>query len=69
MTAPHLTAADAKRRMADATLAEQQGNYREATKLYEQLGKDIQAQGDRFDPRALDAFEGMARAISKGAQE
>jgi hypothetical protein len=53
--------------MAEAGRAEQDGNYREAARLYSQLGKDIQARHGRFDPRALDAFEGVARSIRKGA--
>lgn len=53
-------------RMTEAQQAEQKGNYREAARLYDQLGKDIQARHGRFDPRALDAFEGMARSIGKG---
>ncbi|MEC3995046.1 hypothetical protein VSR01_16495 [Actinacidiphila sp. DG2A-62] len=66
---PHdLTPAEAERRMAEAERAEQQGRYREATHLYDQLGKDIQARFGRFDSRALDAFEGMARSIRKGAE-
>lgn len=56
------------RRMADAARAEEQGKYRKAVHLYNQLGKDIQAEYGRFDPRALDAFEGVARAIRKGAE-
>ncbi|MEU0761603.1 hypothetical protein ABZ351_18250 [Streptomyces microflavus] len=59
---------DIDRRMAAAASAEEQGRYREATSLYEQLGTDIQAEIGPFDARALDAYEGMARAISKGAQ-
>jgi len=55
------------RRMAAAERAEQDGNYREAAHLYDQLGKDIQARHGRFDPRALDAFEGVARSIRKGS--
>ena len=55
------------RRMAEAERAEQDGNYRKAARLYDQLGKDIQARHGRFDPRALDAFEGVARSIRKGA--
>ncbi|MFC9429271.1 hypothetical protein [Streptomyces sp. NPDC056987] len=56
------------RRMADASRAEEQGEYREAARLYNQLGKDIQAACGRFDPQALDAFEALARSISKGAE-
>lgn len=52
-------------RMAEAEQAEQNGDYREAARLYDQLGKDIQARHGRFDPRALDAFEGMSRSIGK----
>lgn len=57
---------DVDRRMADAAQAEEQGRYREAARLYDRVGKDIQTQYGRFDPRALDAFEGVARAIRKG---
>jgi hypothetical protein len=52
-------------RMAEAERAEEDGEYREAARLYNQLGKDIQARHGRFDPRALDAFEGVARSIGK----
>lgn len=52
-------------RMADAEEAEEEGDYREAYRLYNRLGKDIQARHGRFDPRALDAFEGVARSIGK----
>ena|GEM_PF-5889129 len=54
--------------MDEAAQAERQGKYRDATLLYDRLAKDIQAHCGRFDPRALDAFEGVARAIRKGAQ-
>jgi hypothetical protein len=53
------------RRMAEARRTEAAGDYREAARLYSQLGRDIQARHGRFDSRALDAFEGMARAIGK----
>jgi len=53
------------RRMAEAGRAEENGDYQEAARLYARLGKDIQAQHGRFDPRALDAFEGVARSIGK----
>lgn len=53
-------------RMAEAERAEEDGDWREAARLYDQLGKGIQARHGRFDPRALDAFEGMARSIGKG---
>ncbi|MDI3390491.1 hypothetical protein QIS99_30495 [Streptomyces sp. B-S-A8] len=69
MSHQDLTAAEVERRMADAVQAEEQGRYREATNLYDQLGKDIQARHGRFDSRALDAFEGVARAIRKGAED
>ncbi|MFE2930626.1 hypothetical protein [Streptomyces sp. NPDC059278] len=59
---------DIKTRMAAAAQAEEQGQYREAAHLYSRLGKDIQAQCGRFDSRALDAFEGVSRAIRKGAE-
>ena len=52
-------------RMAEAEWAEQAGDFREAARLYQQLGMDIQAQHGRFDPRALDAFEAVARSIRK----
>ena len=55
-------------RMAEAEQAEEDGDYREAARLYDQLGKDIQARHGRFDPRALDAFEGVARSIGKSAK-
>ncbi|MCM8548909.1 hypothetical protein [Streptomyces sp. STCH 565 A] len=54
-------------RTAEAELAETKGDYREAARLYNQLGLDIQARHGRFDPRALDAFEGVARSIGKTA--
>jgi hypothetical protein len=54
------------RRMTEAGQAEEDGDWREAARLYDQLGKDIQARHGRFDPRALDAFEGVARSIGKG---
>ncbi|MFI0768614.1 hypothetical protein ACWDHW_13200 [Streptomyces melanosporofaciens] len=53
-------------RMADALQAEEEGDYRRAARLYNQLGQDIQARHGRFDSRALDAFEGVARSIRKG---
>jgi hypothetical protein len=52
-------------RMGEAERAEEDGDYREAARLYDQLGKDIQARHGRFDPRALEAFEGVARSIGK----
>jgi hypothetical protein len=55
--------------MAQAQQAEQQGRYREASRLYAQLGKDIQSAFGRFDPRALDAFEGVARTVRAGAEQ
>lgn len=64
----NLTNTEVARRMATAGQAEERGSYREATLLYNQLGKDIQADCGRFDPRALDAFEGVARSIRKGAE-
>ncbi|MEV5140359.1 hypothetical protein AB0K71_05880 [Streptomyces syringium] len=69
MSHQDLTDPEVERRMADAARAEEQGRYREATHLYDQLGKDIQARRGRFDSRALDAFEGVARAIRKGAED
>ena len=53
------------RRKAEAERAEEDGDYREAARLYDRLGKDIQARHGRFAPRALDAFEGVARSIGK----
>ncbi|WP_165484863.1 hypothetical protein, partial [Streptomyces kasugaensis] len=64
-----LTAAEVGRRMAEAATAEAQGQYRAAAHLYGQLGKEIQARFGRFDSRALDAFEGVARAVRKGAKD
>ncbi|MFB4424819.1 hypothetical protein C5F59_027535 [Streptomyces sp. QL37] len=58
---------DVERRMAEAATTEEHGRYREAALLYAQLGKDVQARYGRFDPRALDAFEGVARSIRKSA--
>lgn len=63
-----LTPDEIKRRTDAAVEAEQAGDYRRAARLYDQLGKDIQAQAGQFDPRALDAFEAMSRAISRGAR-
>lgn len=67
--APNLTDDEVQQRMADAEEAEEQGSYRKAARLYDQLGRDIQAHHGRFDARALDAFEGVARAIGRGAKE
>lgn len=58
---------DVDRRTAEAATAEEQNRFRDAALLYAQLGKDIQARYGRFDPRALDAFEGVARSIRKSA--
>ncbi|MCX4993834.1 hypothetical protein [Streptomyces longwoodensis] len=55
------------RRMAAAAQAEENGDYRTAARLYDQLGQDIQAEHGPYDARALDAYEGMARAIGKGS--
>ncbi|HEY6114636.1 MAG TPA: hypothetical protein VI172_01645 [Candidatus Dormibacteraeota bacterium] len=55
-------------RMAEAGRAEEDGEYQEAARLYDQLGKEIQAQHGRFDPRVLNAFEGVARSIGKMAR-
>ncbi|MET9012310.1 hypothetical protein ABZX74_15530 [Streptomyces olivaceoviridis] len=52
-------------RMADALQAEEEGDYRLAARLYNRLGRDIQARHGRFDARALSAFEGVARSIRK----
>lgn len=52
-------------RMDDALQAEEEGDYRQAARLYNQLGLDIQARHGKFDPRALDAFQGVARSIRK----
>lgn len=69
MTASDLTQAEIDRRTAEATDAEEQRDYRTAARLYDELGKDIQRECGRFDVRALDAFEGVARAIRKGAED
>ncbi|GGU39143.1 hypothetical protein [Streptomyces violascens] len=67
MSHQDLTPAEIQRRMADAAQAVEQGEFRAAARLYDQLGKEIQTRHGRFDARALDAFEGVARAIGKGA--
>ncbi|MFG2404226.1 hypothetical protein ACGFR8_07780 [Streptomyces brevispora] len=59
---------DIDRRMTEAASAESRGQYREAAGLYQQLGKDMQAQHGRFDPRALDAYEKAARAVRKDSE-
>ncbi|MFD4526641.1 hypothetical protein ACFWP7_22450 [Streptomyces sp. NPDC058470] len=69
MSHQDFTPAEVDRRMADAAQAEEQGKFRAAARLYDQLGKDIQAHYGRFDARALDAFEGVARTIHKGAED
>ncbi|GGY81251.1 hypothetical protein CP967_08575 [Streptomyces nitrosporeus] len=56
-------------RMDEAQQAETDGRLRDAAHLYQQLGKDIQAQYGRFDPRALTAFEGVARVIGKARED
>ncbi|OEJ20948.1 3'-5' exonuclease [Streptomyces subrutilus] len=61
-----LTAAEIQRRMDHAAHTYDQGDGRTAARLYDQLGKDVQAQYGRFDSRAIDAFEEMARVIHKG---
>jgi hypothetical protein len=63
-----LTDAEIERRMTEAAEAADQGQYRTAAHLYDQLGKDIQTEHGRFDSRALDAFEALARTIRKGAE-
>lgn len=67
MTAARLTQEEIDRRTAEAADAEAEGDYRTAARLYDELGKDIQRECGRFDARALDAFEGVARSIGKGA--
>lgn len=54
--------------LSEAAAAEARGEYREAARLYQQLGKDMQARYGRFDPRALNAYEAAARAVRKGAE-
>ncbi|MEW1760364.1 hypothetical protein AB0393_28120 [Streptomyces cyaneofuscatus] len=68
MSRQDLTPAEVDRRMAAAAQAAQQGEFREAARLYNELGKDIQARHGQFDARALDAFEAVARTIRKGAE-
>lgn len=63
-----LTQAEIDRRMTEAAAAEEEGELRTAARLYDELGKDIQREHGRFDARALDAFEGVARAIGKRSQ-
>ncbi|MDX3345943.1 hypothetical protein PV387_36280 [Streptomyces sp. ME02-6987-2C] len=60
------TDAEIERQMAAAMQAEDEGRHRTAAHLYDQLGKDIQESCGRFDSRALDAFEGVARVIGRG---
>ncbi|MEU8704190.1 hypothetical protein [Streptomyces sp. NPDC048565] len=55
-------------RMEEAAQAEESGQYDQAISLYDQLGKDIQVRVGRHDPRAIDAFEGMARSIHKSTR-
>lgn len=62
-----ITNEEITQRMAAAAHTADQGRYREAAHLYQQLGKEIQAAHGRFSPRALDAYEAMARAISASA--
>lgn len=50
---------DIDRRMAEAQQAEGDGRLRAAAHLYRQHGQ--------FDPRALDAFEAVARVIGKAS--
>ncbi|MEK8141752.1 hypothetical protein NKH18_01275 [Streptomyces sp. M10(2022)] len=51
------------RRMADAAEAEEQGQYREAARLYSQLGTDIQAtQGASIPVRSTPSREWPARS-------
>ncbi|MFD9692678.1 hypothetical protein ACFWXO_43760 [Kitasatospora sp. NPDC059088] len=61
----HLTDEGVARRMDEAAETATRGQRREAARLYSQLGTDIQAQFGRFDRRAVDAFEAMARVISE----
>lgn len=68
MSQRDLTGAEVERRMAEAEEAEKAGRFREAAGLFDQLGKDIQARFGQFDGRAIDAFEGVARTIRKGAE-
>ncbi|MFD7868105.1 hypothetical protein [Streptomyces sp. NPDC059783] len=53
--------------MAAALQAEEQGHFRKAANLFYAAGQRFQEQYGRFDPRALDAFEGAARAVRKSA--
>ncbi|OKI50333.1 hypothetical protein [Streptomyces sp. MJM1172] len=61
-----LTAAEIQRRMDHAAHTYDQGDARTAARLYDELGRDVQTQYGRFDSRAIDAFEEMARVIHKG---
>lgn len=67
MKMQNATDPDTERRMADAERAEEGGQYDEAIQMYASLGKDIQARYGSFHGRAIDAFEGMARAIRKAS--
>lgn len=68
MSHQELAAVEVERRMAEAAQAEGQGSFRVASRLYDRLGKDIQARHGRYDSRALDAFEGVARTIRKSTE-
>ncbi|MGW1129869.1 hypothetical protein [Streptomyces sp. NPDC002526] len=59
--------AGAEDQLTAAVRAEEQGHFRKAANLFFEAGKQLQEERGRFDPRALDAFEGAARAVRKSA--
>ncbi|MFC8539070.1 hypothetical protein [Streptomyces sp. NPDC057249] len=61
------SSAGAEDQMAAAVRAEEQGHFRKAANLFYKAGAQFQTQYGRFDSRALDAFEGAARAVRKSA--
>ncbi|MYR28724.1 MULTISPECIES: hypothetical protein [unclassified Streptomyces] len=60
--------AEIARRTAEAERAAERGQTCEAAALYQRLGMDIQSACGRFDPRALDAFELVARTIARASE-
>ncbi|MFJ2432952.1 hypothetical protein ACIOWM_07040 [Streptomyces anulatus] len=57
--------ADYDDRLAEAEQAEEEGRHRDAAHAYRRAGEISRTQHGQFDPRTLNAFEGMARVISK----
>ncbi|MFJ3630470.1 hypothetical protein ACIPQ3_30700 [Streptomyces albidoflavus] len=63
-----LTDAEIEERMAAAKGAEDRGAYREAAHLYNRLARDVQEARGRFHALALDAHQGVARAVRKASK-